>query len=821
MKNPLILLLFFVLTIVRCTSNEDIDKMYPSDYLFAQRSFPHGKIDVKAYQAALDTRQQSIVANRSFDEPWLSLGPTNTCGRITDIEMPLGSRTRVYAASASGGIFLSDNAGQDWTPIFDDVSSLSIGDMAISTNNTDLIYVGTGESNAGGGSLAYDGTGVYRSEDAGVTWSSAGLENAGSIGRVAISPEDDNTVFVAAMGALFENDTNGGIYRSTDGGEAWEQVLFLSDSTGGIDLVIHPEDGSIIYAAMWERIRRPYNRQYGGETSGIYRSTDGGDTWEELTSGLPTAGAEKGRIGIAISQSSPQIMYALYADAFGGLRGVFRSDDGGDSWSERSTAGIVDVSFMWWFGRIYIHPTDPNDVYVTSISMSRSRDGGASWDGVFVDVHADQHAIYIHPEREDLVFNGNDGGVYRGVPPANVDSEYLNGMSNFQFYACEIDPNDQTRIYGGSQDNGTNTSSGNPDGWVRILGGDGFRVVVDPTNSDVIYAESQRGNIARSTNGGQSFSSVRQGLSGSFNWNTPIAMDPADNNTLYTGAQSLFKTTNRGDVWTVASPPVVNTNGPSGNLTFGSVTTIDVSSFDSDIIYLGTDDGNLWVTRNGGGSYQDISGGIPERWVTAVVHDPHNEAGVYVTVSGFRFGESEAQVFYSENFGEDWRSIGEGLPDIPVNDILIDPVTDEIVLIATDVGVYYTIDAGENWLLLGANMPIVPITDIDLHPESRTLIAASYGRGMFRYILPSTVSTENISSEEQAIVYSPNPTSGILRANSSLDISSAKVRDASGRTVAVSDTPAEMDISSLQAGLYYLDIITTDNQRIVQKVVRN
>jgi len=622
MKIKHITLGLLALIFLSCSSQEKTkEKLYPSDYLFAQRSFPHGKVDIKVYQREVQNKK-SQVSKSGFDEPWKSEGPTNICGRITDIEMPLGDASSIYAGTASGGIYHSKDAGQSWTPIFDKASSLSIGDIAISKQNPKILYVGTGESNAGGGSLAYDGLGVYRSEDGGIEWKSIGLENAGSIGKVVIDPEDDNTVFVASMGELFDNSPNRGIYRSKDAGDTWEQVLFRSDSTGGIDLAIHPSDGNIIYAAMWERIRRPYNRQYGGETSGLFRSIDGGDSWEELEGGLPTDSANKGRIGVAISESDPNILYSYYATAQGSISGIFRTDDGGDTWTRKSIENISNVSFIWWFGKIFVHPTDPDDVYVTSINLFRSTNGGDDWGQVFNNAHVDHHAMYIQPGNPDLVVNGNDGGVYSGITPNYTSSNYLTGMSNFQFYTCKIDPNDPNVIYGGAQDNGTNKFSGDADGWRRIGGGDGFRVIVDPNDSDQIYMESQYGSIRVSSDGGISSDWGRTGLDGDFNWNTPIAIDPNNTSVLYTGSQNLYRTTNKAQNWEVISPSLVNSDNPQGNLTFGSLTTIDVSAHDSEVIYIGTDDGNVWVTKDAGSTYDNISDGIPKRWITAVLLVP-------------------------------------------------------------------------------------------------------------------------------------------------------------------------------------------------------
>ena len=811
-------LLFLVILLSCNETQKENTKTYPSDYLFAQRSFPYGVVDLKAYRSAIEQRKESLTLRSSFDGEWNSLGPTNICGRVTDIEMPVDNTEKIYAGTASGGIFISEDSGDNWEPIFDEASSLSIGDLAISKNNPQVIYAGTGESNAGGGSLAYDGIGLYRSDDGGENWTATGLETAGSIGRVVIDPEDDNTVFVAAMGELFTNSPNRGIYRTKDAGSSWEQVLFQSDSTGGIDLAIHPTDGNIVYAAMWERIRKPYNRQYGGETSGLFRSIDGGDTWEELLGGLPTDGEEKGRIGIAISESDPNILYAYYAAAQGSIRGIYRTDDGGDTWIEKSIDGITNVPFIWWFGKIVVHPTDPDDVYVTSLNMFRSIDGGNAWSQVFSEAHVDHHALYIHPNKTDLVLNGNDGGIHSGIGPTYDASNYLPGINNFQFYTCEIDPNNPDIIYGGSQDNGTNKYTGSPDSWRRIYGGDGFRVIVDPNDSDQIYMEFQYGGIGVSSDGGLSIESGRAGLDGAFNWNTPIAMDPNNTSVLYTGSQSLFRTIDRAGSWEEISSSLVNADNPMGNLTFGSLTTIDVTTQNGQVIYIGTDDGNVWVTKDAGSSYENISEGLPVRWITAVAHDPHNAAGVYVTVSGFRFGESESHVFYSENYGADWKPIGADLPDIPVNDIVVDGSKSGQLYVATDVGVYYSLDNGQAWQILGTGIPTVPVVDLDIHNSARLLAAASYGRGMFTYNLPEEVNLEALDKGNNLMMY-PNPTSDIVKIEAKGATRKVRLLDMSGKVLSVS-SELKIDLSPYSKGTYLIEVEYSTGERVSRKVVR-
>lgn len=791
----------------------------PSDYFFRQRAYPYGKIDQNSYQRARINKKQVAhlrSGDPTFGQSWQLRGASNIGGRITDIEMPENDQQTIYAGSASGGIFKSSDQGQTFNPIFDQAGSLSIGDLAIAPQDPNIIYVGTGEANAGGGSLAYDGDGVYKSTDAGRNWTSVGLLESGSIGRVKISHQDPNIVYVAAMGRLFSNTGQRGIFKTEDGGQNWQQVLFLSDSTGGIDLAIHPKNHNIIYAAMWERVRRPYKRQYGGATSGVYRSLDGGESWTEMTNGLPTEASQKGRIGLAIAPSQPDMVYAYYVDAIGLLQGVYRTEDAGNSWQSRSISGIRGVSFGWWFGRITVHPQDPETIYLTSLNMHRSIDGGLSWNNIFSGVHVDQHALFIHPANPDLVINGNDGGIYIS-PDKGFNYQKVSDLPNMQFYSCKVDPSDPSRLYGGSQDNGTNrTTTGSADDWQLLTGGDGFGVNIDPDNPSIFYTQVQNGVLLRTEDDGESFTNISfDNFGGPFNWNTPLKLDPFDAEILYCGNQRLFRSIDRGDNWTPISPTLVNSENPTGNLTFGTLTTIDVSPLDQQILYVGTDDGNVWVSKDAGTNWDSIQAGIPKRWITSVRASPHEVETVYLTVSGFRFGESEAQVFRSNNYGTTWTAIGAGLPDIPVNDLIADPTIPGRLYLATDIGVYYSTEDGDNWTLLGQDLPEAPVTDLDFHAISRTLAAATYGRSMYTYNLALLSKTTNILMENQFSIY-PNPSRGqftVASKSSGFSIKNMEVFDIAGKMVyqqSLNTQPIQSLNLNLAAGTYWL-LIQTDN----------
>ena len=828
MRYHIYLSLLSIFLIVSCNRNtEDISERtleaLPADFMFDQRAYPTGEIKSDAYRKAIQWKKNLLQQRSPAGSAWEFAGPVNIGGRITDIEIPSNDGQTYYVGAASGGIFKTTDAGATWVPIFDDQEMLSIGDIEISKVNNDVIWVGTGEVNAGGGSLAYDGDGIYKSEDGGLTWQSKGLPDIGSVGKVLIDPTDENTLFVAAMGPLFRNDNNRGVYRTTDGGANWEQKLFVSDSTGIIDMSIHPVNSDIVYATAWERIRRPNNRQYGGETSGIYRSLDGGETWNELTNGLPAAASQKGRISIDISQSNPDVLYTRYADANGSIQGVYRTDDGGDSWTAVNSSQLNNIGFHWWFRGIFIDPTDENTIYNVDFVVEKSTDGGQNWSTSFPNVHVDQHAMAFNSMVAGQVLLGNDGGFYKSDNGGNswVKDETL---PITQIYRIHVDFQNDNKVYAGTQDNSTmRTTTGSTDNWDIITGGDGFQPLVDPTNTNIIYALSQRGNLVKSINNGASFFSAMSGISSGDrkNWDTPIVFDPADSEILYYGANRLYKTTNAAGNWTPISPDL--SNGPyPGNLTFGTIISIDVSPLDSNIIYVGTDDGNVWVTQNGGTDWTLISDSLPNRWVTKVLASRDQLNGVYVTFSGYRYGEDEGHVYRSSNSGATWFDISGILPDIPVNDIVQD--NNGFLYVGTDVGVFASATEGNFWEVVGDNLPSVVVTDMHIHDPSEYLYAGTYGRSAYKMDLSDIIlSTEEISKSPGFAIY-PNPAvsdvnidMGGLETDNALFLTDIHGRILQKRQFS---NKIQLDVSGLPSGIYFIKVIS-EGSEITKKLIVN
>ncbi len=706
----------------------------PNDWFYVQRAWPYDEIPVEArLQAAAVARDKYQISGLAKAQTaWLEAGPSNIPGRITDLAIHPAYPGTLYAASAAGGVFKSTDHGTSWSAIFDQTDVQSIGAIAIHPDNPNILYVGTGEANSSGDS--YEGTGVYKTIDGGVIWDWVGLPNSYHIGRIIIDPLRPESVYVAVAGKLFGTNPDRGLYRSEDGGSTWDQLLYISDSTACIDVALHPSTGTML-AAMWERWRNPRERRVGGITSGLYRSEDFGGTWSLATIGLPPQSADLGRIGVTIDPES-STAYALIVDHPGDLIGLYKSANLGLSWTQTTDADLNGMTggFGWYFGQVRVAPGNPDIVYALGVNMFKSTDGGNSWDYADAGIHVDNHALYILPDDPDLIYNGCDGGVNYSANGGDSWTTY-HDMANTQFYAITIDPHDPDRLYGGTQDNGTmRTLTGATDDWNEINGGDGFYVIVDHTVQSTIYAEYQWGWFRKSTNGGSSFTTELDGMDYNIerhNWNTPFVMDPSDHNTLYYGSHLLYRTTSAAGYWTAISGDLTDGADP-GNLTFGTITTIDVAASDGDVIYVGTDDANVWVTTDGGDNWQDISATLPERYVTRVTVDPRDAATAYVTFSGYKESSYLPHIFRTVDYGQNWADITGDLPEAPVNDIIVDQDADSALFIGTDFGVFYTVDLGQTWNPLGTGMPIAAVHDLAFDSTTRTLVAGTHGRSMYR-----------------------------------------------------------------------------------------
>ncbi len=758
----------FLITVDKPVEKEGHEPgLEPNQWFFNQRAYPHGEIKQESVALALEQAQEmkrearahrQMSSDKSaLSQTWEARGPVNIGGRVTDIAVHPTDASIAYAGMATGGVFKTVNGGVDWAPIFDDQAALSVGSVAIDPLNPQTVWVGTGEANAN--SYSFFGNGIYRSDDGGLTWQNKGLAEGRYIARVCPDYSQPGRVFAAVTGKLFGTGPNRGVYRTTDGGDTWENCFSLTDSTAAIDLVMDPQDSDRLYVAMWERVRGLDYRTSGGPSSGIWRTTDGGDTWQHLTSGLPSG--SNGRIGLDICRSQPDVLYAAYNYADASYRGVYKTTNGGDTWTSVGSgvnSGIYST-FGWYFGTIRVDPSNPNNVFVHGVPLYRTTNGGASWFEEGSNMHVDHHAMAFAPSQPSRVYHGCDGGLYVSNDSGNNFAK-VNNQPTSQFYAIGIDNLHPERLYGGTQDNGTwRTMTGNIDDYEHILGGDGFYTLVDPTNSNVIFAEYQNGGLNKSTNGGSWFSWTLDGVDSGdrFNWSMPVIMSPANPQTMYLGSHRVYKSTNQGDSWTAISSDL--TGGDQG-ANFGTITTLADAPSSAGFLLVGTDDGRVWKFSPLFGNWSLISNNLPNRWVTRVAFDPNVASTMYVTFSGLRWDDAEGHVFKSTNSGGSWTDISANLPDAPVNCIVVDPEVTNRLYVGTDVGCFVS-NGGDNptWAVLGEGLPNVPVLDMKFHAETRTLVAGTHGRSMFSLFIPIPTGVDDVpaATADFALANHPNP----------------------------------------------------------------
>jgi photosystem II stability/assembly factor-like uncharacterized protein len=697
-----------------------------------------------------------LVAQRPLpwpDSAWRAIGPASFGGRIDDIEAVTDDPHTIFVGTASGGVFRTLNNGTTWEPVFDAQAALSIGDIAIAPSNRNVVWVGTGEANNRQSSTWGDG--VYRSLDGGTTWRNMGLRETQTIGRVVIDPRDANTVFVAAVGHLFGPNEERGLYRTRNGGESWEKVLGVDANTGVTDVTITP-DGRTLLAATYLRRRRAWGFVGGGPTGGLWRSVDGGDHWQRLTGGLPDG--DIGRIGLDIARSDPNIIYAVIESEKGG---VFRSMDRGATWTRQSTLDERPS----YFSQIRVDPKNPERVWLLATSLYRSTDGGKTFtsDSVAVRVHPDHHAMWIDPNDPRHVMLGNDGGVYFTYDDGR-QWDYIANLPIGQFYDVAVDAREPYWIYGGTQDNGTyafpsGTYSRGPltDDQVMHIGyGDGFQVATDPLNPRFIYTNSQNGRgyvFDLVTREERRITPVApdQKERYRFNWNTAILVSPNEPHVYYYGANKLLRTADYGTTWQVMSAdltrgqdwrklplgdglPARDRNTLSrndGTSEYGNITTISESPKAAGMIYVGTDDGNVQLTTDGGAHWANITarfGLTMLHPVSSVVTSRFDARVAFVAFDGHTDDDAKPYLFETTDGGATWRSV---VGDLPVNGavktLTEDPRNPRLLFVGTEFGLYWSVDGGRHWVFPGGGFPHVMVDRVAINGD---LVVGTHGRGV-------------------------------------------------------------------------------------------
>lgn len=684
-----------------------------------------------------------------------SIGPAVMGGRITAIEGVNSSPKTLYIGTAGGGVWKTNTAGFTFEPVFEKYPQ-SIGCIAIDQNKPETIWVGTGESNMRN-SVAV-GQGLYKTTDAGRNWTRVGLENSEHISKIILHPKDANTLYVAVPGKLWSDSPDRGLYKTTDGGKTWEKILYTDEKTGCADILMDPRNPDVLLASMWQFRRTPYSFTSGGPGSALYKSTDGGKNWRKITNGLP--GGEFGRIALALAPSAPDNVLAIVESENTSL---LISADGGESWKYQSANSNVTAR-PFYFSTLVVDPNNPKRVYRPAFSMSISNDGGYSFSDASNAggwVHSDHHALWINPNNTQHMYLGTDGGVYMSLDQG-LTWTHLNTLPVSQFYHVQIDEQSPYNVYGGLQDNGSwrgpsQSKAGieNKD-WESVGGGDGFWVQPDALDPEIIYSESQGGEVAKinmRTNQSQ-FIKPQPGKDEEkhrWNWNTPLVKGAKNPQTLYIGAQYLFKTNDRGNSWQRISPDLTTNNkekqkqAESGGVTVDNTSaenhctifSIGPSPLDENLIYVGTDDGNIQVTRDGGKTWEILSKNIPDvpagTWVSRVTPSRFDRRVVYATFDNHAYGDMKTYVLRSADGGKTWQNIGtdkvlQGYAHVIVEDL----ENPDLLFLGTEFGLYISTDAGQSWVLYKSRLPeYVAVRDIVIQPQTNDLVLGTHGRGVF------------------------------------------------------------------------------------------
>lgn len=774
-------------------------------------------------------RKELLKSSLVKDIPFRNVGPTIMSGRVTDLAVDPKDPSHFYVAYASGGLWETKNGGVTYQPLFDDQMVMSIGDIAVNWK-TKTIYVGTGENNSSRSS--YSGVGVFKSTNNGKTWSHLGLADTQHIGRIVLHPTNDRILWVAAIGHLYSDNEERGVYKSNNGGQTWAKTLYVDDKTGAIDLVIDPANTNNLYAAMWQRDRKAWNFDGSGEGSGIYKSSDGGQHWEEISggdSGFPdTKGT--GRIGLAISPQNPKIIYALldnqdrrpeekkppvegltkemikvmdkatfvalddsllsdylkdngfpkrydykevkrlvqtsearprdvanyFEDANAQLFNtpvigaeLYRSNDGGATWNKTHQDYIDNMyySYGYYFGEVRVSATNPDHVYALGVPLIKSEDGGKSWKNIEGDnQHGDHQALWVDPKGSGHLISGNDGGVNISFDDGE---SWLKSNPNpvGQFYDIHYDMDEPYNIYGGLQDNGVWWGSSEYEystgwqmkgkyPWQLLMWGDGMQTAVDTRDNNTVYTGFQFGHYFRidKATGEEKKITPLHNLGDQpfrWNWEAPILLSQHNQDVVYMGSNRLHKSGNKGDDFAEPTKDLTK-GGKSGNVSYGTLTVIAESPINPQLLYVGSDDGVMQISQDGGETWTIIDPNLTRNhWVSSIVPSKHKEGRVYLTLNGYRWDNFDAMVYVSENYGKIWRAMGTGLPKEAVNVLAEDPKQENVLYLGTDHGAYVSVDKGASFMPLGGGLPNVAVHDLIVHPRENELIVATHGRSVF------------------------------------------------------------------------------------------
>lgn len=686
-----------------------------------------------------------------------NIGPAGMSGRVTSIDAVTTNPDIIFIGTASGGLWKSESGGLKWEALFTEYDYASIGAVKINQKNPDIIWLGTGEGNPRNSQSS--GNGIYKSIDGGCTWTHMGLKNSRNIHRIILHPENPDIIYVGVQGSAWGPGTQKGLFKTIDGGKTWKKILYNNESTGIGELIIDPSNPNKLFAAMWEFERKPWFFTSGGKGSGLYLTYDGGENWTKLGTeeGLPKG--EIGRIGLGISANNPKVVYALVESKKNAL---YRSEDGGHKWKKVADKNIGGRPF--YYGEIHVDPSDENRIYNLHTVVDASIDGGKTFSNLipYMKVHPDHHAWYIHPENGNFLIDGNDGGLAISRDRGKT-WRFVRNLPLAQYYHINYDMETPYNVYGGMQDNGSwigpsqvyNVGGIQNSYWKELSFGDGFDVISDRTNPRYGFSMSQQGNVVRyDLNSGYNKSikpSHPDGERLRFNWNAAIAANPFDDKSIYFGSQYLHKSNDRGDSWTIISPDLT-TNDPEkqkahisgGNLTydgsgaenFTTIIAIAPSPLNKDIIWVGTDDGNLQLTLDGGKTWNNLIEKIKDvpagAWIPQITASEYNEGEAFVVINDYRRDNWAPYVYHTKNYGKKWKNLvnPEQVTGYALS-FVQDPVAKDLYFVGTESGLYFSIDAANTWTKWTHKYPTVSTMDLKIHPRENDLIIGTFGRAAY------------------------------------------------------------------------------------------
>ena len=697
---------------------------------------------------------QKMKEATQFNLNWISIGPTVNSARADVVQVDTANPGTMYVGFGSGGLWKTIDNGLNWNSIFENQASYSIGDFAIAPSNSNILYIGTGEHLKKPRNFTLPGTGMYRSSDAGKTWQHIGLDDSWSIAEIAVHPQNPNIVLVSVIGHLWTKNKNRGLYRTEDGGKTWEQVLYINDRTGGNDIVISPSNPQIMYTTLWE-----VYPGISGEQSGVYKSADAGKTWEPCKNGLPS-GPHVGRISVSVSFTNPAKAYALVdnlSNAKDQAAELYKTLDGGLTWTKTHNGPFKIFSlYGWYFTNVYVNPKDDEEVYCLGIRLAHSKDGGKTFSFIGGKVnhmtpslaqglHLDQTELWVNPNNPKHLALGNDGGLYVSMDKG-LSWMHYNNIPTGEFYDITIDSSSYT-IYGGTQDDATvygpakelNTQYNDPWKYVWIDpwdGGDGCVTQVDPLNKNIVYYSQQYGDAIRLDKAKDKTVAIKPTLPKSihdtlkYNYTTPYFISAYQNRTLYHGGNYIFKTTNRGDTWKAISPNIaISSNQDKMSNAAGALVE---SPIKKGLLFVGTDKGAFWVSKNDGMHWEELSSGLANHYIRSIAASRFKISRVYLSMTGINTDDLHSYIYVSEDYGAHWKSIANGLPDEPFNVIKEDPTNENILYAGGLRGVFVSLNRGIDWSLLGNNLPQTAVADLEIHIPTMDLVVASHGRGLYK-----------------------------------------------------------------------------------------